>query len=235
MVLASGVRITRLVSIAFATSLTFLTFLSVGAWAAPASQPTSDLCGTTILTDVELDHDLVCARGGGIVVGANGITVSLKGHSITGPSRGLPFRGISVAGRSDVTIEGPGTVTNFRTGILITGSQDVLVRKVTFADNGAAAFGDGDGIRILLSTRVTIEKCNVLGNGNDGIQVTSSTDVLLIKNDVSASRNGINLTAVGNQLEKNKISLNTCGVKGSAVGNLLTKNHFTANTADFCA
>jgi len=235
MILAKGLSSIRLVSIMLASLMTFTMFLSVGALAAPATQPTSDLCGATIVSDVELDHDLVCT-GSGLIVGANGVTIVLNGHSIRGPSRGALFlTGILVSGKTGVTIQGPGTVTNFRTGIAITGSQDVLVRQVTVVGNGAAPFGDGDGIRILSSARVTIEKCNVLGNGNDGIQVTSSSDVLLIKNDVSGSRNGINLAAVGTQIEKNEISLNMCGVKGSTVGNLLTKNRFTANTADVCA
>ena len=213
------------------------TFLSMGALAAaPSPQPSSALCGATIVADLELDHDLVCSVFvGGLIVGANGVTIHLKGHSITGASRGPPVRGITVNGRTDVNIVGPGTVTNFRTGIAITASHDVLVRKVTVVNNGASVFGDGDGIRVVASTDVTIEKCNIRGNGNDGIQVLASTGVRLEKNEVSGSINGINLGSAGSAVEKNKISMNTCGVKGSTVGNELKKNHFTANLADFCA
>jgi len=196
--------------------------------------PSSDLCGKTIFVDLELDHDLVCA-GNGITVGADGIEIELNGHSITGPSRGPPTRGITIAGRTNVEIEGPGTVTNFRTGIVISSSHGVSVEKVTVAGNGLRAFADGDGIRILASTDVEVEKCTIADNGNDGIQIASSTGVELEKNKISGNVNGIAIASVGNEIEKNKITGNTCGVKGSRDGNEFEHNHYKDNVAKFCA
>ena len=40
-----------------------------------------DLCGATIVEDVKLHHDLVCA-GVGLIVGADGISINLNGHTI---------------------------------------------------------------------------------------------------------------------------------------------------------
>ena len=234
MILAKGLSSIRLVSMMSASLLIGAMFLSMGVLAAPATQPSSALCGTAIVTSVALSTDLVCA-GSGITVAADGITIALNGHSITGPSRGPPVVGIRMVGRTGVSIEGPGTVTNFRTGIVIANSHDVTVKKVTVTGNGLSAFADGDGIRVLSSTGVTIEKCDVRNNGNDGIQIVGSTGVVLKKNDVSGSRSGINLAGVGNEIEKNKITANACGVKGSTAGNELKKNHFKDNVADFCA
>ena len=209
--------------------------VSVGALAAtPPVAPSSDLCGKTIVADLKLDHDLVCA-GSGITVGANGIEIDLNGHSITGPSRGPPLRGITVIGRVDVEIEGPGTVTNFRTGILIMNSVNVEVEKVTVAGNGARLFGDGDGIRIVSSTDVEVEKSDIRDNGNDGVEITLSTDVELEKNRILGNGNGISLRGAGGEIEKNKIMKNACGVKGSTVGSELEKNYFKDNDVDFCA
>jgi len=199
-----------------------------------AGAPSSDLCGKTIIEDLELDHDLACT-GMGITVGADGVDIELNGHTIRGPSRGPPLRGITIAGRADVEIEGPGTVENFRTGILILNSRHVEIEKVIVARNGHALFGDGDGIRIVGSTDVEVEKCTILGNGNDGIEVVSSTDVELEKNRILGNGNGISLRGAGGEIEKNKIMNNACGVKGSTAGNELKKNQFAANVADFCA
>jgi hypothetical protein len=63
---------------------------------------TSDLCGTTIATDFEPDHDLVCP-GSGLTVVADGIRLDLNGHTIAGSRSGI---GISVVGRTDVSIVG---------------------------------------------------------------------------------------------------------------------------------
>jgi parallel beta-helix repeat protein len=209
--------------------------LSLGALAAtPPVAPSSDLCGKTIVADLKLDHDLVCP-GSGITVGANGIEIDLNGHSITGPSRGPPLRGITVIGRVDIEIEGPGIVTNFRTGILIMNSVKVEVERVTVAGNGLRPFGDGDGIRIVSSVDVEVEKSDIRDNGNDGVEITLSTDVELEKNQILGNGNGIALRGAGGEIEKNKIMNNACGVKGSTVGSELEKNHFKDNVADFCA
>ena len=226
----------------FAAVLLVLVAFAPGAFAgspaAPeivvAGAPSSDLCGKTIIEDLELDHDLACT-GMGITVGADGVDIELNGHTIRGPSRGPPLRGITIAGRADVEIEGPGTVENFRTGILILNSRHVEIEKVIVARNGHALFGDGDGIRIVGSTDVEVEKCTILGNGNDGIEVVSSTDVELEKNRIAENGNGIRLAAVGNEIEKNKITANACGIRGSTSGNELEKNKFDHNTADYCA
>jgi len=237
--------------------------LSLGALAAtPPVAPSSDLCGKTIVADLKLDHDLVCPGSGitvgangieidlnghsitgpsrgpplrGITVGANGIEIDLNGHSITGPSRGPPLRGITVIGRVDIEIEGPGIVTNFRTGILIMNSVKVEVERVTVAGNGLRPFGDGDGIRIVSSVDVEVEKSDIRDNGNDGVEITLSTDVELEKNQILGNGNGIALRGAGGEIEKNKIMNNACGVKGSTVGSELEKNHFKDNVADFCA
>jgi parallel beta-helix repeat protein len=236
-----AVRGPRVFSLAIAAVLLASSLAVLGAAAGPSSPPqgssllppSNDLCGKTIVADLELDHDLIC-MGSGITVGADGVEIELNGHSITGPSRGPPTRGITVIGRTHVSIEGPGTVTNFRTGILISNSHDVEVEKVTVSGNGFRAFGDGDGIRILGSTHVEIEKCDIRGNGNDGVEIMSSTDVELEKNKISENGNGIAIAATGNEIEKNTITANACGVKGSTAGNELHGNKLKLNTVDYC-
>src|SRR2546423_10760933 len=50
------------------------------AWASPS-------CGSTITTNTTLTTDLVCA-GDGLIIGADGITLNLRGHTITRTPRG---------------------------------------------------------------------------------------------------------------------------------------------------
>ena len=95
----------------------------------------SDLCGTTVLTNLTLDHDLTCS-GNGLLVGADGITVNLNGHTITGPGSGV---GISISNRTGVVIVG-GTVKNFLAGVQLVNSTAIVVEENRFTGNQDAVF-----------------------------------------------------------------------------------------------
>ncbi len=89
------------------------------------AEPLSDpLCGTTIVQNLVLDRDVVCYNSGGIVVGAEGVTIDLNGKTIVcsngaGPScPGSRFIGIDASNVSSVAIKGPGNVTGFGTQLV---------------------------------------------------------------------------------------------------------------------
>ena len=86
-----------------------------------------DLCGTTIVDDLTLDHDLSCS-GDGLIVGADGIKIDLKGHTITGSGVGV---GIGVTGRTNVSIMG-GIVENFLAGVLVSNSSGIVIKRSEF-------------------------------------------------------------------------------------------------------
>jgi hypothetical protein len=73
--------------------------------AASATRASGVQCGAAIVEDVTLDQDLTCTAGG-LTVGADGIKIDLRGHSITGAGTGA---GITIIRRTDVTIFG-GTI-----------------------------------------------------------------------------------------------------------------------------
>ena len=97
----------------------------------PASSPSSDLCGTTVLSDLKLDHDVTCA-GDGLIVGADRIKLDLNGHTVTGSGSGV---GVGVTGRSHVSIVG-GTVWIFEAGVRVNTSSDIVVKGNEFRENG---------------------------------------------------------------------------------------------------
>src|SRR5262245_28771607 len=80
----------------------------------PLSVAADDLCGSTIVANLKLHHDLTCPADG-LIVGADGIKLNLNGHTITGSGGGV---GINVNGRTNVSISG-GTVQQFATGVLV--------------------------------------------------------------------------------------------------------------------
>lgn len=127
-----------------------LVAVGVVAWAAsPATA--DDLCGATIIANLELDHDLSCA-GNGLIVGADGITLDLSAHTITGSGVGF---GISVTGRTGVSIVG-GTVRNFVAGVRVMNSTAIVVRDNQFVGNmegvDLATGGAANTIKVISST-----------------------------------------------------------------------------------
>ena len=57
------------------------------AWAPPASASHVN-CGDVITQDTTLDSDLLNCPGDGLVIGADGVTVDLAGHTIDGTGGG---------------------------------------------------------------------------------------------------------------------------------------------------
>src|SRR2546427_3183881 len=94
-----------------------------------------DLCGMSISSDLRLDHDLSCANEG-LIVAADGITIRLNGHSITGSGTDVNSAAIRIVGRSGEAIHGPGPITIFRPGVLVGTSDHIVLSKVRAADNG---------------------------------------------------------------------------------------------------
>jgi hypothetical protein len=75
-------------------------------------------CGAVVTQDTTLTGDLLDCPGNGLVVGADGITIDLNGHTISGQiiSGGSPDQvGIENRGHDDVTIRN-GTITGFLRG-----------------------------------------------------------------------------------------------------------------------
>ena len=82
-------------------------------------------CGDVITQDTTLDSDLVDCPGDGIVIGADNITLDLKGHTIDGlvpTPLPPPHWGILDEGHSGVTIQ-DGTVREFYFGVRLSGAS----------------------------------------------------------------------------------------------------------------
>ena len=115
--------------------------------AAPIASPT---CGQTIMDDVRLESDLICADVTALVVGASNTTIDLNGHSISchGPGAGgscqcrdadpfdeclgpEPDVGIDVLpGLERIRIKGEGTISGFDFGVRVVGGTKNEIRDL---------------------------------------------------------------------------------------------------------
>ncbi len=129
-------------------------------------------CGQTVTTTAFLAHDLNCTDDG-IVIGASGITVDLKGFVVRG-DRGVGDYGIDdSAGWDSVTVKN-GVVRNFDFGVFAQIADKVTVSGLVAVGNlggGVSVQGTGDSV-----TKVTAVG-NTYGIAiiGDGAKVTSAT------------------------------------------------------------
>lgn len=145
-------------------------------------------CGDTITQDTKLDSDLICAGDEGnagqagpdaLEIGAEGVTLDLGGHTISGPGAGsvgvraygddFTIRRGTIRGFAlgvDAPAEGSDmrrlAITNNVTGIVI-GGFDVVVRNNLFADNSDF------GLHLSDAHVVRVTGNDALRNAGDGI------------------------------------------------------------------
>src|SRR5262245_21126204 len=144
----------------------------------PQSVPEDTISGTITTTriitrDARLTGDVNCTVTGAscIQFGASGITLKLNGFTVTGladPLAGCPDGaivanefGIDTTGRSDVTVQGPGVVQQFRAqGVVVgVGSARAKVSSITASTNC------GSGIFVTGASDSVIEGNALVKNG----------------------------------------------------------------------
>jgi parallel beta-helix repeat protein len=189
----------------------------------------NDLCGTVVVANLKLDHDLTCA-GDGLIVGADGIRIDLNDHTITGSGTGT---GVLASGRSGVVIAG-GTIKNFTIGVQLAASTGVTIKEI-------GVTGNRDGIFLIGSSGNTIKENIAWQNSRVGVMlrpgaVRNSTQNLVTENTLSDNANGVILveTPTGNVFKENIISGSSnagIALNGGVSANLIKENTLGGNAA----
>jgi large repetitive protein len=172
-----------------------------GSLALPATvQADQAGCGQVLRSSITLSNDLIACAGDGLVIGAGGITVDLNGHVVQGTGLGA---GIRNTGHHDVTIRG-GTIRNFDTGVLLSGTQRNAVAGLSFdqTELGGVHLSDADGNQV--------RDNNVLGFSGAAFHLTGGSSSNLVGHNAVAAGNGEAIVVEGssdhNRLEANRLS-----------------------------
>lgn len=216
------------------------------------------MCGTVITGNTTLTHSVGPCEGDGLIIGANGITLDLGGHTIHGlpqvPQTNLQGgtgAGVLVDDRTKVTIKN-GVIKEFDGGVAIRGGGENEVTGITVKDNvGSRVSNWGEGIGLWESNRNTIVGNTVLRNGPyagiglyGDLQANGSDDNIVENNAVSDDQVALADQQIGIRVEPyssdNTISNNT--VSGSTLDgialffgaqrNTVTDNEVTNNDRD---
>ena len=100
--------------------------LAIGAGQASAAKVS---CGDVITTNTRLRADLNCT-GDGLIIGADGITLNLRRHTITGDGDPDDVGVSNEAGHDDVTVR-KGAIENFGVGVSVEGARRNLISRMT--------------------------------------------------------------------------------------------------------
>lgn len=226
----------------------------------PTGMPASHVgCGDTVTQSTKLDHDLTDCPGDGIVIGADGITLDLNGHTIDGVSV-EDTAGVRDEGHRGVTVAN-GKVREFGDGVFAKDARATRLRALVSSDNrfsGIVVIGSGRttvsrsrvshngqktelvGILVIGSHRTAIKDNTVVANGASGIQVLDSNGVRVVRNSVARTgETGIDVTASNNTVVRgNVLRHNVVGMvvgrdpqdPRGGVDNRVVKNAVVANS-----
>lgn len=150
-------------------------------------------CGSVVTSDVTLHSDLNCDQTG-LIVAANGVTINLNGHTIThnvgnnrnnalpGGYAGIQFAALQPSGNraNHVTINGPGEISGFDTGVAFTGTSNDKITDVILK-------GNTEGVSISGSNNIEVS-VNTLSNNNYGVYSEGSVGDKIVFNSISGSK-----------------------------------------------
>jgi len=210
---------------------------------------TSLSCGQVVKQSVKLTANLVCTSDG-LIIGADGITLDLNGHTIAGPGPQSSKIGIMLATSNGVTIKGLGTISGFQAGILDTGGQNNKIMNIQFTGNQIAIFNTGakntdiehnmmTGNAIGFashSSEGTDFTMNMLTNNNlAGVTLVNSAGNTIDTNTITGANNGVFVDgqSTGNTVKTNIIMLNS-GVDINNANGLPTNINNNAYTSNSC-
>ena len=177
-------------------------------------------CGQTLTTSAVLTQNLNCT-GSGVIVGASGITIDLKGFTLRA-NLATGYGIDDTGGFDNVTVKN-GVLRNFSEGVLAwNGADKFSVLNVVASGNefyGLDIRGDF----------IEIQSSIVSGNGNTGVNVVG--DSASIKS-LAASGNGVGIHLFGDSASiKSSTASGNDGYGITVLGNAasLKSNHIDGN------
>jgi parallel beta-helix repeat protein len=176
-------------------------------------------CGEVVQGIVNLTSNLNC-NGDGLIVGGDNTIIHLNGYSIKGPGQESSKVGLMIPNNDNVVVEGPGDISNFQAGILVTGASHVKMSSLILEKNQIGMFMTGsDNAQVEQniikdnnlgiashSSKSGIYTSNLLnGNVLAGITFVNTKDSTVSQNNIDGSQNGVFADA---QSSGNTISMN---------------------------
>jgi hypothetical protein len=178
-------------------------------------------CGQTVTTNVYLTGDLDCGSLDGIVVGASGITIDLKGFTLRGD--GSVHYGIYDPGGYDHVSVKNGVLRNFAFGLdAYNGADEISVSGVVASGNGGGIGISGASASVKSSTAsgnsgigividgpsATVQSSIVSGNGFHGIRLSGPSASVKSTSVSGSGASGIYVSGAAPSVVSSTVSSN---------------------------
>jgi hypothetical protein len=221
------------------------------------SLSTNAACGQVVSGIVNLTSNLDCS-GDGLIVGGPNTVINMNGFSITGPGQESSKVGIMVPNVDNVVVNGPGSLSNFQAGVLLTGANGFKIDSVILSNNQIGTFMTGAknaqiqqnivqdnsiGVASHSSRGASIDSNLMSGNVLAGITFVNTQQSNVGMNNIHGSQNGAFLdgqssqnTIADNNVLQNVIDLNNAnGLPTNINTNQFTENNCeTSNPSGLC-
>ena len=182
-----------------------------------------DHCGQVLTTSGFMGGDLNCSGSPGVVVGASGITIDLKGYVLRG-DRSV-FLGIDDSGDFDgVTIKN-GVVRNFNYGVYTQSGDNISISNLVVSGNQL------DGI-LVGGVGAKVKASNVSSNGLNGVEVGAAA---IVQSTVASGNGnlGIGVSGAGAKVQSSTaIGNEGVGIHGTGAGVKVLSSTATGNGQD---
>jgi parallel beta-helix repeat protein len=192
------------------------------------STTTNAACGQVLSGVVELTSDLNCSSGDGIIVGGPNTVINMNGFSITGPGEDSSKVGIVASNVDNVVINGPGSISHFQAGILLTGAKGFKIGSTTLENNQIAIFMTG-------ADNAEVQQ-NMIQNNNIGIASHSSIGSIIKSNLVNGNLlSGVTfVNTKSSTIDMNNVQGGQDGVflDEQSAGNIVSTNNVLGNEID---
>jgi nitrous oxidase accessory protein NosD len=210
---------------------------------------TNAACGQVVSGQVNLTANLNCS-GDGIIVGGPNTVINMNGFSITGPGQDSSKVGIMAPNVDNVKVNGPGSISNFQAGALLTGTNGFTINSVILSDNQIGTFmtgaenaqvqqniieGNSIGVASHSSTGTSIDSNLMNGNLLAGITFVNTQQSNIGMNNIVGSQNGVFLdgqsrqnTISANNVLENVIDLNNA----NGLPTNINANQYVDNSCD---
>jgi len=222
-----------------------------------ASSSSNAACGQVVSGVVNLTANLNCS-GDGLIVGGPNTVINMNGFSITGPGQDSSKVGIMVPNVDNVVVNGPGSISTFQAGVLLTGATGFTINSVILSNNQIGTFmtgaenaqvqqniiqGNSIGVASHSSTGSAIDSNLMNGNLLAGITFVNTQQSHVGMNNVVGSQNGVFLdgqstqnTIAANNVLENVIDLNNAnGLPTNINANQYSDNSCeTSNPSGLC-
>jgi parallel beta-helix repeat protein len=183
-----------------------------GTFSSAGAAPAALSCGALVTADLTLAANLVDCPGDGLVVGASGITVDLRDHTIDGDDDG------GLGGGAGIRIQGPNGGVTVRNGTIAGFSEGIQIEQGSTANRltGLAVVGNVRGISLSNAGRNIVERSTVSDSDLDGIRVDGAASVgnEVSRNVIVGNVFGISVSngATDNTVKRNEVRDGTFGI-----------------------